>query len=193
MNYNVEFIKVSELKPYENNVKKHDEKQIDLIIESIKQFGFRQNLVVDKDNVVVVGHGRLLAAEKMGLEEVPCIKADDLTDEQIKALRIADNKISEKGIWDNDALAEELKAIGESINMTELGFGEFELNILMGDFEPEPFKEEEIKEFGGREDDFLAKKRIIINYDDAEEDKVRQLLGFDEITKVVYDIKEIVK
>lgn len=191
MEYNVEFIKVSDLKPYKNNVKKHDEEQVEQIIKSIKEFGFKQNLVVDKDNVVVVGHGRLAAAEKMGLEEVPCIRATDLSDEQIKALRIADNKLTEKGIWDNDALAEELKSIADSIDMTDFGFGDFELTILTNDFEPEGFDEEEFQEYEGSGEKLLVKRRVIITYVDEEEDRIKKLLGVDEIKKVVYDIKEI--
>lgn len=191
MEYNVEFIKVSDLKPYENNVKKHDEEQIEQIIKSIKEFGFKQNLVIDKNNVVVVGHGRLAAAEKMGLDVVPCIRATDLSDEQIKALRIADNKLTEKGIWDNDALAEELKSIADSIDMTDFGFGDFELTILTNDFEPEGFDEEEFQEYEGSGEKLLVKRRVIITYVDEEEDRIKKLLGVDEIKKVVYDIKEV--
>lgn len=80
MDYNIEFIAVNDLKPYENNAKKHPQEQIDRIVESIKQFGFRQNLVVDADNNVIIGHGRLLAALQMGLEYVPCYRVDDLTE-----------------------------------------------------------------------------------------------------------------
>lgn len=193
MEYRIEFIPVEELTPYEQNVKKHDEKQVDLIAESIKQFGFRQNLVVDANNVVVVGHGRLLAAKKLGIDKVPCVRADDLTEEQIRALRIADNKITEKAEWDTDALGKELKAIADDINMTDFGFGDFELTILMGDFEPQPYDKEETKEYDDKSDDFLLKKRVIITYLDAEEEAVKQLLGLESIDKVVYEIEELTK
>lgn len=193
MDYNVEFLKVSELKPYENNVKKHDEEQIDQIIKSIKEFGFKQNLVVDENNVIVIGHGRYFASQKMGLEVVPCVRTTGLTEEQIKALRIADNKLTEKGIWDNDALSEELKSISESINMTDFGFGDFELEILTGEFEPEPFDEEEIKEYQREDKELLERRRIIISYTDEQEDFIKSLLGVDEIKKVVYDAEELIK
>lgn len=187
-------INVSEIKAYSRNVKKHDEEQVKQIANSIKQFGFRQPVVIDKNNEIVIGHGRVEAAKVLDYDTVPCILADDLTDEQIKALRIADNKLSEKAVWDNDALSEELKAIGESIDMTDLGFGDFELTILTGDFEPDGFDDNDIQDYADNGDKFLAKKRIIINYDDEEEDVVKKLLNIpaEEKMKVLYDIKEIV-
>lgn len=195
MEYNIEFMKVSDLKPYENNIKIHDEQQIQQIINSIKEFGFRQNLVIDKDNVVIIGHGRLAAAERMGLETVPCVRASDLTEEQIKALRIADNKLTEKGLWDNDALSAELKEIANfnSLDMTDFGFGDFELTILTGDFEPEPYDEEDIKEYKDMGNTVLSRKRVIISYDPDSEDKVCEMLGLSEVKKVVYELEELMK
>ena len=110
MQYDVEFIKVEDLHPYEKNAKKHPQKQIEHIKNSIKEFGFRQNLVVDKDNIVIIGHGRLEAAKQLKIKEVPCIKAEDLTEEQIKALRLADNKVAESE-WDFGLLDAELDDI----------------------------------------------------------------------------------
>lgn len=129
MDYNVEFIDISELKPYKNNAKIHNDEQIDMIIKSIEQFGFRQNLVIDKDNVIIIGHGRFAAAKKMGLDVVPCVRITDLTEEQVKALRIADNKIADRGFWDRDILTQELKDIAEKIKMEDFGFEPFELDF----------------------------------------------------------------
>lgn len=98
---------VKDLIPYERNNKKHDQKQIDNVAKSIKQFGFVQPVVVDKNNVVVIGHCRLLAAKKLGMAEVPCVCVDELTDEQVRKLRIADNKTNESE-WDWDNLKIEL-------------------------------------------------------------------------------------
>ena len=98
---------VKDLIPYAKNTKKHDQKQIDNVAESIKQYSFVQPLVIDKNNVVVIGHCRLLAAKKLKMQEVPCVCVDDLTDEQVKALRIVDNKSNESP-WDFDFLADEL-------------------------------------------------------------------------------------
>lgn len=185
-------VKIEEIKAYKNNAKKHDAEQIKLIANSIKQFGFRQPVVLDKNMEIIIGHGRLEAAKTLGMKTVPCVMADDLSDEQIKALRIADNKLSEKGSWDNDVLAEELKEISESINMLDLGFGEFELEILTGDFEPTPYNdEEELKEYAEREKDFLAKERVIITFDREQKDRMAKILGIPELTKVAYDIKDI--
>lgn len=98
---------VSELTPYKANAKKHDKTQVNNVAESIKQYGFVQPVVVDKDNVVVIGHCRLLAAKQLKMKEVPCVCVDDLTEEQVKALRIVDNKSNESE-WDFDLLADEL-------------------------------------------------------------------------------------
>ena len=91
---------ITELKPYENNPRINDA-AVPAVAESIKQFGFKQPIVIDKNNVIVCGHTRYKAAIKLGLKTVPCVIADDLTDEQIKAYRLADNKVSElaSGIW----------------------------------------------------------------------------------------------
>ena len=82
---NIEYLRPNELIPYGKNAKRHPAKQVRLIANSIKQFGFRQPIVVDKDNVVVIGHGRLLAAKRLRLEQVPVTRVDNLTDKQVKA------------------------------------------------------------------------------------------------------------
>ncbi len=112
---------VGDLKPYPQNAKKHPDSQVDFIANSIREFGFRQPLVIDKDGVVVIGHGRLLAAKKLGLETVPCILADDLTDAQIKALRLADNKTNESE-WDFEPLNIELSELMLDYDMSQFGF-----------------------------------------------------------------------
>ena len=103
-------IAVKDLIPYEKNTKKHDDVQINNVAESIKQYGFVQPIVIDRNNVVVIGHCRLLAAKKLKMEYVPCVCVDDLTDEQVKALRIVDNKSNESP-WDFDFLTDELTEI----------------------------------------------------------------------------------
>lgn len=97
----------AELKPYDKNAKKHDKKQIANVAESIKQFGFVQPIVLDKDNNVIIGHCRLEAAKKLHIDEVPCVMADDLTGEQVKKLRLLDNKLNESD-WDIDLIADEI-------------------------------------------------------------------------------------
>lgn len=134
--YAVKYINVDDLIPYEKNAKKHPDEQISQIAESIRQFGFRQNLVIDKNNVVVIGHGRLLAARKLGMKSVPCVCVDDLSDEQIKALRLADNRVAESE-WDEDLLKLDLDDISE-IDMSDFGFETFD-----DEQEPEPEVEDD--------------------------------------------------
>lgn len=111
---------IDEIKPYEKNPRKNDE-AVKYVMESIKQFGFKVPIVIDKDNVIVCGHTRYKASKKLGIEVVPCVIADDLTEEQIKAFRLADNKVSEKAEWDFDLLNEEIDDI-LNIDMQEFGF-----------------------------------------------------------------------
>lgn len=124
---NVQEIKLKDIRPYEKNPRKNDD-AVPYVAESIKQFGFKVPIVIDKNNVIVAGHTRYKAAKKLGFKSVPCIIADDLTDEQIKAFRLADNKVSEKAEWDLDLLDSEIEEIFD-IDMTDFGF-EFESEEL---------------------------------------------------------------
>lgn len=117
----IEYLATKDIIPYEKNAKKHPKEQIDAIVASIKEFNIKQPLVVDANNVLVIGHGRLQAIKKLKIAEVPVVRADDLTDEQISALRLADNKTNELGEWDNDILNAELSGITE-IKMDDFGF-----------------------------------------------------------------------
>lgn len=104
---NIEEINISDIVPYENNTKKHDQKQINNVAESIKQYGFVQPIVVDSEGVIVIGHCRYEAAKLLKMQTVPCVCVDELTEEQVKALRIVDNKSNESP-WDMDLLRDEL-------------------------------------------------------------------------------------
>ena len=116
---NVREIKIEEIIPYENNPRNNDD-AVESVANSIKEFGFKQPLVLDKDNVIVIGHTRFKASKQLGLEKVPCIYADDLTDDQIKALRLADNKTGEIATWDFDKLEIEFEDI--DLNLEPFGF-----------------------------------------------------------------------
>ena len=120
--------RLDELKPYENNPRFNDD-AVEYVAKSIKEFGFKVPIVIDKNDVIVAGHTRYKASLELGLKEVPCIVADDLNDEQIKAFRLADNKVSEKAQWNFDLLDFELDDIMD-IDMSEFGFDEkdFEVN-----------------------------------------------------------------
>lgn len=105
---------LTDIVPYDKNAKKHDNRQINNVAESIKQYGFVQPIVIDRDGVIVIGHCRALAAKKLGMEEVPCVCVDDLTPEQVNALRLVDNKSNESD-WDYDLLANEIPSLIDSL------------------------------------------------------------------------------
>lgn len=113
--------KLNEIRPYEKNPRRNDD-SVKYVAESIKEFGFKVPIVIDKDGVIVAGHTRYKAAKKLGMDEVPCIVADDLTEEQVKAFRLADNKVGEFSDWDELLLGEELTSIMD--DMTRFGFEE---------------------------------------------------------------------
>ena len=129
-------MKTWDLIPYENNPRNNDE-AVEYVANSIREFGFKVPIVVDKDNVIVAGHTRLKAAQLLGLEEVPVVVADDLTPEQVKAFRLADNKTGELAEWDFGLLNLELDEIAD-IDMT--GFG-FQIEDRYTEDAPEEFKE----------------------------------------------------
>ena len=112
--------RLEEIKPYEKNPRKNDE-AVEYVANSIRDFGFKNPIIIDKDGVIVAGHTRLKAAERLGLEEVPCIMADDLTEEQVKAFRLADNKTAELAGWDFELLDLELGDL-EDLVMSAYGF-----------------------------------------------------------------------
>ena len=115
----IQELSVDELIPYENNPRKNDE-AVDKVALSISAFGFKVPIVIDKDKVIVTGHTRLKAAKKLGIKTVPCIMADDLSEEQIKAFRLADNKVAEFSEWDEEKLMKELESL--EMDMTLYGF-----------------------------------------------------------------------
>lgn len=147
-NINIEYRKVSELIPYEKNPRKND-KAVDIVANSIKEFGFKVPIVVDINDVIITGHTRLKAAKKLGIEEVPVIVASDLTENQVNAYRLADNKTGEAAEWDFDLLMEELDFITPELDMADFGFDLFhyeptdseETDSHEADKCPEQFKE----------------------------------------------------
>ena len=148
--------KLSELKPYDKNPRKNDE-AVEYVANSIAEFGFKNPIVIDKNNVIVCGHTRYKAAQKLGLKTVPCVMADDLTEEQIRAFRLVDNKVSEKAEWDFDLLSEELEIISD-LDMEEFGFEVFE-------FESQEDTEEEEEKVNERERTY---KQYNLQFNDLE-------------------------
>lgn len=118
---NIVYKNIKELKPYKKNAKKHDKKQVEQIANSIKEFGFTQPVIIDKNNCVVAGHGRILGAKKAGLKQVPTVTLEELTEEQIKAYRLVDNKLNESE-WDYSLLDEELEDLIGDMDMDLFGF-----------------------------------------------------------------------
>lgn len=162
---NIIEINIKDLKPYEKNPRKNDE-AVKYVVESIKNFGFKVPIVVDKDNVIVAGHTRYKAAKQLKLKTVPCIVADDLNEEQIKAFRLADNKVSEFAEWDFDLLGEELENIF-NIEMDSFGF-EFDLGF---DEIPDNLEMERLEDDGEKESlDYLKydNKKIPLTEEETE-------------------------
>src|SRR5699024_7120414 len=113
---NIINMKISELKEYENNPRLINDEAVDRVAASIKEFGFKVPIIVDEENVIVACHTRKLAARSLGMEEVPVIIADDLTEEQIKAFRLADNKVAEFSDWDLELLSDELITLNSALD-----------------------------------------------------------------------------
>ena len=153
----VKSMSIDDIKPYENNPRDNDD-AVDSVANSIKEFGWQQPIVVDKDNVIIVGHTRYKAAKKLGMDKVPVVVASSLTPEQVKAYRLADNKVGELADWDMEKLSTELDGI-EDIDMSEFGFEDLGEPELPDDFfvdddsnsdteEPEQSEEPEL-DWGG--------------------------------------------
>lgn len=171
----IKILNINELKPYEKNPRKNDE-AVKYVAESIKQFGFKVPIVIDKDHVIVAGHTRWKAAKKLGISDVPCIIADDLSDEQIKAFRLADNKVAEKAEWDMDLLSFELDDLID-FDMSVFGFDdvieEEEPEVLEDDFEAE-LPEEPYVQQG---DLYLLGDHRLLCGDSTKIDDVEKLMG----------------
>ena len=166
---NIVNLSIDDLKPYKNNPRINDQ-AVEAVASSIKEFGFKVPIVVDKNNVIVAGHTRFKASKRLGLKEVPCIIADDLSEAQIKAFRLADNKVGELAEWDNDLLNLELEDIG--LEMEQFGFDlEKKLKVL----EDEP--EVKFTEILGEEHNY------VVLYFDNEVDwlQAETLLGLEQV------------
>ena len=128
--------KLDDLIPYANNPRQNDN-AVQGVAESIRQFGFKNPIIIDKDNVIVAGHTRYKASRLLGLKTVPTITADDLSEAQVRAFRIADNRTAEAATWDEVLLAEELNAVKDDFDMDALGFGD-----LLKEIDPDAYEDE---------------------------------------------------
>lgn len=148
---NIKYMNIRDLKPYKKNAKKHNKEQVEQIANSIKEFGFTQPVIIDKNNEVVAGHGRILGAKKAGLKQVPTVCLEELTEEQIKAYRLVDNKLNESE-WDNDLLNTELSEL--------LDAGEVDMTLF--DFDMDNLFEEETENKKKVEFEVKKENKIII-------------------------------
>ena len=128
---NVVEIDISEIIPYDNNPRRN-EKAVDAVANSIREFGFKNPIILDKDMVIISGHTRRLAALKLGLKKVPCYIATDLTDEQVRAFRLADNRVASFATWDEEKLRKEIAGIAD-LDMTAFGFREETIKDIFKD------------------------------------------------------------
>ena len=168
--------KIVDLIEYDNNPR-HNDEAVDAVANSISQFGYKVPVIITKDNIIVAGHTRVKALRKLGIEEVYCVVADDLTDEQVKAFRLADNKTGELASWDLDKLSQELSFI--DMDMTQFGFAdlqeELERDVLEDEFdENEPLPE---VPFAKRGDVFVLGKHRVMCGDSTIPQDVKKLVG----------------
>ena len=140
----IEYRKAVDLKPYENNSRTHSKEQVDQIVNSIKEFGFTNPILIDEDGGIIAGHGRLEAATALGMEEVPTITLEGLTEDQKRAYVIADNRLALNAGWDISALTEEVRALEVlDFDLSLLGFDPDELSKLLDEPDFSPGTEEE--------------------------------------------------
>lgn len=163
MELKIEYVDIDKIKPYENNPR-HNEEAIPYVMNSIKEFGFKNPIIIDKNNVIIAGHTRLESAKRLGMKEVPIIHADDLTEEQVKAFRLADNKVSEKAEWDFNMLDAELADL--DIDMTDFGFEKLDIN-----------EEDFGTEFNLKEGDREPIQTMSITLSDEQVEKVNEAIN----------------
>lgn len=165
---------IDELVPYENNPRDNTA-AIDAVAASIKEFGFKNPIIIDSDNVIVAGHTRLKAAQKLKIQNVPCVVADDLTQQQVNAFRLADNKTAELAEWDLELLNSELELV-DGIDMTEFGFEldlDDEQEVVEDEFDEELPEEPQTK-LG---DIYQLGRHRLMCGDSTDVDSVKTLMG----------------
>lgn len=178
---------IDEIIPYINNPR-DNEPAVDAVASSIKNFGFNQPIAIDSKNEIIAGHTRYKAAKKLDLKEVPCVIIDDLTDEEVRAYRLADNKVAEKATWNKELLAEELAGLG-NLDMTLFGFDESDFK---DDFKEDDFNiEEELGKIGEPTsklgDIFKLGDHILMCGDSTKLEDINKIARSGEIDLVITD------
>lgn len=162
---------ITDIKPYENNAKKHDKEQIEFVANSLKRFGWQQPIVVDKDFVIIVGHCRYLAAKALHWDSVPVVIADNLDEDEVKAYRLADNKTNESD-WLKDIMDEELASLFDKIDMTDFGFP-----LTIEDIDQDVEADEPIATELNEERDY-----VVLTFSTSEEwERAQMVLGLERV------------
>jgi ParB family transcriptional regulator, chromosome partitioning protein len=196
---NFKYVSIKDVAPYERNPRRNDQ-AVDAVAESIKQFGFLQPIVLDKNGTIVAGHTRYKAAKKLKLISIPVVYASDLTPEQVRKYRILDNKLNELACWDFELLSQEVDDLEfEGFEDYDFGFDDFgceEPEVEGSENLPEELKGTELKpdelvKFKG--DDKTKLDRIIIVYPTDRKGVLVDILGLSVINKVVYSLDDIEK
>lgn len=184
----------SDLIPYVNNSRTHSEEQVNQIISSIKEFGFTNPILIEQDNGIIAGHGRIMAAKKMGLKEVPCVIVTGLTKTQIKALNIADNQIALNAGWDLEKLKLEIQGLNEdTFNLDTLGFSKNQIDDflftetvgLTDEDETPEIKKEDVKSKKG--DLWILGNHRLMCEDATIESNVKKLLNSQKADMIFTD------
>lgn len=183
---NIVMMKISDIKEYENNPRKNDQ-AVEAVASSIRSFGFKVPIIIDSNNVIIAGHTRLKASKKLGYTEVPCLIASDLTSEQVKAFRLADNKVSELAEWDLDKLNEELSFI--EMDMEQFGFEDLEQELERDVLEDEFDENEElpITPYAKKGDIFLLGNHRLMCGDSTIADDVAKLTDGKQMDMIFTD------
>ena len=183
---NIVMMKISDIKEYENNPRKNDQ-AVEAVASSIRSFGFKVPIIIDSNNVIIAGHTRLKASKKLGYTEVPCLIASDLTSEQVKAFRLADNKVSELAEWDLDKLNEELSFI--EMDMEQFGFEDLEEELERDVLEDEFDENEElpITPYAKKGDIFLLGNHRLMCGDSTIADDVAKLTDGKQMDMIFTD------
>jgi len=186
---NIEYVKIKELQGYEFNTRTHSDEQVDQLVASIGEFGFTNPLLIDGERQIIAGHGRLAAATKIGMEDVPCIVLDHLTEAQRRAYVIADNKLALNAGWDEDLLKLELSALDQiGFDLSVVGFDDDELSDLKindedldysgknQEIDVDDFDDEMIMKLKFSEEEYKKVKSKLDDIDDTPEKAIIKLL-----------------
>jgi len=189
----IETADINTIKPYENNPRKLKDSAIEKVAMSLKEYGFRQPIVVDKDRIIVVGHTRYRASKKLGFKEVPITIADNLTPEQINAYRIADNRTAEESEWDSELLKMEIKELeAKDFKLDLLGFNEDQLNDMLFEEKQGLTDEDEVPEapeepISKLGDIWKLGNHRVMCGDSTKEDDVKKLVDNNKIDLIYTD------